>query len=83
MSSGSNCPKCDLFGQCAPYCIVTYDSTVLHTTKTCMMNPVSNEEMEFSVDNLDQCEELTLEVFDHDQADAHDLIGSVVIPRLR
>ena len=48
-----------------------------------MMNPVSNEEMEFSVDNLDQCEELTLEVFDHDQADAHDLIGSVVIPRLR
>lgn len=82
VSSGSHFPKCDLFGKCDPYCIVTYGSTVLHTTKTCMMtyNPVWNEEIEISVDNLDQCEELTLEVFDHDQADAHDLIGSVVIP---
>ena len=82
VSSGSHFPKCDLFGKCDPYCIVTYGSTVLHTTKTCLMtyNPVWNEEIEILVDNLDQCEELTLEVFDHDHADAHDLIGSVVIP---
>ena len=85
ISSGSHFPKCDFFGKCDPYCTVTYGSRVLLTTKICKntYDPVWSEEIEFSVNNLNECDDLVLEVIDHDATNDHDLIGTVVITEMK
>ena len=83
VTSDSHLSKMDFIGKCDPYCVVTYGSTVMARTKTCFkeFDPVWNESIDLTVQNLDKCESLLVQVFDRDEGigDVDDLIGSILI----
>jgi C2 domain len=79
----TNLPKTDTLGKCDPYVLLSIgdaeqSEVVCTSIKKRTLNPVWNEEFVIPVYN--GTESLDLELFDHDELDSDDCVGSISIP---